>query len=255
MRQLARWCFAHRIIVVVIWLGVLAGVNVIHSDAGSAYSDNFKLPHTESFDAVRLLQRNAPKAAGDPEQIVIGVTHGRVTDAAARARVSGLLASVAQTPHVSMVASPYAAGGAGRSRRLDRWPSPTSPSTFSPTRSRRGRQGVRVEDQLGLGQRPRSRSGVRSPERATQEERAASLGFLAAAVVLFLVFGSLLAMALPLLTAGFSLGTGIAVVGLLSHVINMASFSSQLALLIGLGVGVDYALFIVTRTARGCCAG
>jgi RND superfamily putative drug exporter len=80
-------------------------------------------------------------------------------------------------------------------------------------------------------------------------------GFIAAAMVLFVVFGSILAMALPLLTAGVSLGAGIAVVGLLSHVIGMASFSNQLALLIGLGVGVDYALFIVTRYRQGLMRG
>ena len=62
-------------------------------------------------------------------------------------------------------------------------------------------------------------------------------------------------MLLPLLTAGFALGTGIAVIGLLSHVITMASFSSELSLLIGLGVGVDYALFIVTRFRQGLLRG
>jgi RND superfamily putative drug exporter len=72
-------------------------------------------------------------------------------------------------------------------------------------------------------------------------------GFIAAAAVLFVVFGSFLAMLLPLLAAGVSLGTGIAAIGLLSHVMAMADFSSQLAALIGLGVGVDYALFVVTR--------
>ncbi len=61
------------------------------------------------------------------------------------------------------------------------------------------------------------------------------------------MFGSLTAMVLPLITAGVSLGAGTAVVGLLSHVIDIATFSNELALLIGLGVGVDYALFIVTR--------
>ncbi|MBV8711705.1 MAG: MMPL family transporter, partial [Solirubrobacterales bacterium] len=81
------------------------------------------------------------------------------------------------------------------------------------------------------------------------------LGFLAAAVVLFLVFGSLLAMALPLLSAAFALSTAVAVIGLLSHVIQMASFSNELSLLIGLGVGVDYALFIVTRHRQGLLRG
>ena len=82
-----------------------------------------------------------------------------------------------------------------------------------------------------------------------------AFGFIAAAVVLFLVFGSLFAMLMPLLTAGFALGTGVAVIGLLSHAITMASFSSELSLLIGLGVGVDYALFIVTRFRQGLLRG
>ena len=69
------------------------------------------------------------------------------------------------------------------------------------------------------------------------------------------VFGSFLAAILPLLTAGFALGTGVAVIGLLSNVITMASFSSELSLLIGLGVGVDYALFIVTRYRQGLMRG
>ncbi len=79
----------------------------------------------------------------------------------------------------------------------------------------------------------------------------AGFGALAALIVLFIVFGSLLAAVLPLITAGLALGAGTATIGLLSHVIHMASFSSQLSLLIGLGVGVDYALFIVTRYRQG----
>jgi RND superfamily putative drug exporter len=80
-------------------------------------------------------------------------------------------------------------------------------------------------------------------------------GFLAAAVVLFLVFGSFLAMSLPLLTAALSLGVGTAAIALLSHAISTPQFSSELALLIGLGVGVDYALFIVTRHRQGLLRG
>src|SRR5437764_176660 len=77
------------------------------------------------------------------------------------------------------------------------------------------------------------------------------LGAAAALVVLLLVFGSLLAATLPLLTAGIALGSSVAVIALLSHLLNIASFSSELSLLIGLGVGVDYALFIVTRYRQG----
>ena len=82
-------------------------------------------------------------------------------------------------------------------------------------------------------------------------DSSAGLGALAALVVLLLVFGSLLAALLPLVTAGLALGVGVSVIGLLSNLITMASFSSQLSILIGLGVGVDYALFIVTRHRQG----
>src|SRR5437763_9083581 len=112
MRSLARWCYTHKVIVIVAWIATIVGVNAIKSGIGSAYSDNFKLPHTESFDAVRLLQRNAPKVSGDTEQLVIAVKSGQVTDAGPRARMTRLLAKVAQVPHVSRIQSPFAPGGA-----------------------------------------------------------------------------------------------------------------------------------------------
>ena len=62
MRTLARTCFVHRRLVVLGWIVAIVGVTLIHGAVGSSYSDNFKLPHTQSFDAIRLLQRNAPKA-------------------------------------------------------------------------------------------------------------------------------------------------------------------------------------------------
>ena len=81
------------------------------------------------------------------------------------------------------------------------------------------------------------------------------LGIILAGIVLLLVFGSIFAMALPLVSALASLGTAIGVIGLLSHVLKMPQFSTELVLLIGLGVGVDYALFIVTRHRQGLIAG
>src|ERR1700716_1871252 len=112
MRTLARWCFTHRRIVVLAWIAALVGLTAIHSAAGSAYSDNFRLPSTQSFDAVRLLQRNAPKASGDTDQVVIAVKSGRITDPAVRASVQAHLAELARQPHVSSVQSPYGAAGA-----------------------------------------------------------------------------------------------------------------------------------------------
>jgi len=74
-----------------------------------------------------------------------------------------------------------------------------------------------------------------------------AVGLLAAIVVLLLTFGSLTAMGLPIVTALFGLGTGLGAIALFTHVVDTPNFSSELAAMIGLGVGIDYALFILTR--------
>jgi putative drug exporter of the RND superfamily len=258
MRSLARWCFRHRIIVVLAWLAAVAGLNALESGVGTAYTDNFKLPHTQSFDAVALLQRDVPKASGDTEQIVIATKQGKLTDPAVRAKVQALLATIAQQPHVTTVGSPYATTGAKQisasgqigfanvvfSVQANKVSQATARAFVAKVTSASSNTvEFQVEGQIArAGNRDNSSSSL-------------GIGFLAAAIVLFVVFGSVLATALPLITAGMSLGAGIALVGLLSHAINMASFSNQLALLIGLGVGVDYALFIVTRYKQGLMRG
>jgi RND superfamily putative drug exporter len=258
VRNLARWCFNHRLIVVLAWVAAIAGANLIHGAVGSSYKDDFKLPHTQSFDAIRLLERNAPKQSGDTDQVVIAVKQGRLTDPANRARVQSVLDRIAREPHISEVASPYAAGSA---RQI-------APSgqvgfanvTFDVQSNKYGDSASKAFVKRVTGY---SGNGVQFEiegqiaRQGTQSNGSAGLpiGFLTAGIVLFLVFGSFLAMLLPLITAGVSIGTGIAIVGLLSNVISMAQFSNQLALLIGLGVGVDYALFIVTRYRQALLRG
>jgi len=72
----------------------LIALTAIHAAVGSAYSDNFRLSGTQSFDAVNLLERTAPKASGDTEQVVIAVDQGRVTDPAVRSQVAPMLAAL-----------------------------------------------------------------------------------------------------------------------------------------------------------------
>ena len=257
MRGLARFCFAHRRWVLLAWVVALVAVIAIESGAGAAYKDNFSLTGTQSFDAVTLLQRSAPKASGDRDQIVIAVKNGKVTDPAVRAQVEPVLAKVATLPHVSAVTSPYGPTGAKQI-------SPSGQIAFANV------QFDILANKLSNAQAKNFVSTVTSSsghgvdfEVEGQVARQANnngaggtlIGALAALVVLFLVFGSFLAAVLPLITAGFALGIGIAMIGLLSQVIDMASFSAELSLLIGLGVGVDYALFIVTRYRQGLLRG
>jgi putative drug exporter of the RND superfamily len=260
MRTLARWCFRHKVITVAAWVATLVALTAIHSAAGSAFTDNFKLPKTESFDAIRLLQRNAPKVSGETDQVVIAVKQGRVTDPAVKARVQTVLARVARVPDISSVSSPY---GPRAAKQI----APSGQIAFANVNfdNAANRNKVTATQAKAFVSKITSATGGgvefevegNIAESGNQSNQSSGLifGFLAAAIVLFIVFGSVLAMLLPLLTAALSLGTGLAVVGLLSHLINMASFSSELAVLIGLGVGIDYALFIVTRYRQGLLRG
>jgi putative drug exporter of the RND superfamily len=253
MRSIATWCVRRRRLVLAGWLVALVGLTLISSSVGSAYKDSFSLSGTQSFEAQTLLQRVAPKAAGDREQIVIAVDRGRLTDPAARSQVQAMLRRIASLHEVASVASPYRSpGGAQISpsgqvafanvtmSKLAVKFTDSQARQFVNTARGGGGHGVQVQVEGQVAELA-NRNGVGG----------VGLGAAAALVVLFLVFGSLLAAALPILTAGIALGTATAAIGLLSHVLTMASFSSQLSLLIGLGVGVDYALFIVTRFRQG----
>jgi RND superfamily putative drug exporter len=249
MRKLARWCFTHRWIVLVTWLVALIGLSAIHAGVGSNYKDEFKLSGTDSFDALHLLQRSAPKASGDQEQIVVRAKDGKITDPAARRRVESMLDQVAKLPHIATVDSPYGQGGRTQISKDGKIAFATVTLDddvvtvpIDATKKLVSTAQKSADDQLQV------ELGGQAIEQARQQGGGGLLiGIVVALIVLFIVFGSFLAALLPMLGAIFAIGVGVGVIGLLSHVITMASFSQELSMLIGLGVGVDYALFIVTR--------
>ncbi|MFL5962440.1 MAG: MMPL family transporter [Gaiellaceae bacterium] len=253
MRNLASWSVRHRRLVVAVWLTALIGLSVLSQSVGSSYKDSFSLNGTQSFDALNLLKKVAPKASGDREQIVFAVKQGKLTDPAVRARVETTLAKVGALSDIASVASPYGPGGATQmsasrqvafanvvlTKQAEKI-TVAEAKRFVKTAQAGAKDGLQVELQ-GPAAKAANQPSVNS----------AGFGAIAALVVLLLVFGSLLAALLPLVTAGIALGSSIAIISLFSHVMNVASFSSELSLLIGLGVGVDYALFIVTRYRQG----
>src|ERR1700732_2681852 len=103
MRALAGWCVRHRRLVVVGWLVGLIGLSVLSQSVGSSYKDSFSLSGTQSFDALNLLKRVAPKASGDREQIVVSVKRGKVTDPAVRSQVEAMLTKVATLGDVASI--------------------------------------------------------------------------------------------------------------------------------------------------------
>jgi len=249
MRTLARTCFRHRWLVLIGWVLGAIVIGGLAGGIGSDYRDEFKLSGTDSFDAINLLEKSAPKASGDQEQIVLAAKDGQITDATHKARVEEMLKKVSTLPHVESVDSPFKAGNEGQISKDGR-------IAFANVTMDDDIIGLPLDAAKHLITGARSYSngqlqvelGGQAIQQARQEgDSGLLIGFAAAFIVLLIVFGSFLAAVLPLLTAAFALGVGISVTGLLSNAITMASFSSQLSLLIGLGVGVDYALFIVTR--------
>ncbi len=260
MRNVASWCFRHRWVALGGWVVALVALVAIHGAAGSAYTDNFKLPHTGSFDAIRLLQKASPHQSGETDQLVIGVDQGKVTDPAVVARAKEVFAKVEQNPNVASVVSPFtpetshqiAPGGQVAFANVTF----TNAANQNKITAAKARDFVKsITSASGDGVQFQVEGNIAEAGNTNNSGSGLEFGFLAAAIVLFLVFGSFAAMMLPLVTAGVSLGIGTAVVGLLSHVINIATFSTELSLLIGLGVGVDYALFIVTRYKQAVMRG
>jgi RND superfamily putative drug exporter len=253
MRNLASWCVRHRRLVVAIWLTALIGLSVLSHTVGSNYKDSFSLNGTQSFDALNLLKKVAPKASGDREQIVLAVKQGKLTDPAVRTRVETMLAKVGALSDVASVATPYGPSGAAQM-------SASGQVAFANVVLNKQAEKITVAEAKRLvktaqaGARDGLQVELQGPAAKFANQpsvNSAGFGAIAALVVLLIVFGSLLAALLPLVTAGIALGSSIAVISLFSHVMNVASFSSELSLLIGLGVGVDYALFIVTRCRQG----
>jgi RND superfamily putative drug exporter len=249
MLSIARWTMAHRRLVVIAWVVAAVGIFAVANSVGKKTASDFTLPGTGSQHAVDLLKGRFPAQAGDADQIVFHARTGKLTDAADRANVSATIARVARLPHVARVVSPYSSGQHAVSpdgtiafatvnfdQRANVLPKAAVDKVIATAESARSAQ---LQVELG-GQ-------------AIEQAQQASLGFAtvvgiaAAILILLLSFGSFAAMGLPIATALVGLGAGLALITLASHLVNMPDFASELALMIGLGVGVDYALFIVTR--------
>jgi RND superfamily putative drug exporter len=251
MVKLARWSTTHRKSVLLGWIALLVIVNVLAHAAGTSYSNNFTLPNSDAQRASDLLQHSFPSQAGDRDTIVYRVSSGSVEDPAVKARMSAMFARVEKLPHVAAVISPYAGAASGKSvsangriafatvvfdEKANNLPKEAAKRVVDVARAA-GQNGLQVE--LG-GQ------AIEATEQAGFGI-STGVGLLAAIIVLLLTFGSVVAMGLPILTALFGLGTGLGVIALFTHVVDTPNFSSELAAMIGLGVGIDYALFILTR--------
>ena len=258
MAGLARWCFRHRFVVLVSWLVGLIVLGGLGSAWGTNYANSFSLPGTPSTQGLQLLQTKASSQSGDQDQLVWKTSTGTVRDAAVEQRMAATMSTLAKMPEIASVTSPYSAAGAQQISK----DGTTAYAVVAFTQQANKLQDADVKnvvataDAAGTSSLKVAMTGSAVDQvNQTAASSSEGIGVLAAAVVLFLAFGSLFAMVLPILTAIFGLGAGITLVDLLTHVFSIGSLAPTLSALIGLGVGIDYAVFIITRHRRNLMRG
>ncbi|MHA6760895.1 MMPL family transporter [Streptacidiphilus sp. PAMC 29251] len=255
MSTFARWCYRRRLVVVLLWVALFVGLSVGLSALGSNFSSITTASNTESSKATALLRQKSPGEAGASGTVVWHTGSGRVTDPAVQQRMSGALAQIAHSPGVASVLSPYGAQGASEISKDGSTAfatvkfndnKPTDAITEPIEKIATDARASGLDVQLGGSAFSVTPSG--SPIGDV-------LGIAVAAVILFLMFRSAWAAALPIITAIAGVGSGLLSIVLLSHVTSIADTAISLGTLIGLGVGIDYALFIVNRHRKNLMTG
>src|SRR3954464_3218823 len=249
MRKLAAWCHDRRRTVIGLWVAAFLIVGALWATAAGDYVNNFRLPGTESQRAYDLLKERFPQQAGDTATAVFPVKPGRVRGAANRPEVEHALARIRKSPEVLAVGDPFAAGA------------PVSPDgriTFATIQFRKGAGDVdpkkvktMAENTLKLdgqgGLQVALGGDIIHWSNAEQGGAGEIFGILVAAIVLFMTLG-VVAMGLPLLNALFAMVVSLAVMAVIgTRLLDVVDWTPQLAAMIGIGVGIDYALLILNR--------
>ena len=257
MGLLERWArFAHRRrwYVVAAWVVALVALLAVSRIYGSSYANSFKLPGSEAIAGQDLLKARFPQRSGDTTDVVFKASAG-INTPETRQRIETLLASLKSIPQVVSVDSPYSQPGAiskdgliargavhwsVQARELD---VRNVTQVIKATEAASG-PGFQVE--------PGGQAVAQAEGMAFSSEL---FGVLAAVVILFIAFGSVIAVGLPIGAALFGLGTGFPVLAVLSHLIPIPEFGPQFSAMIGIGVGIDYSLLVVTRFREGLHTG
>jgi RND superfamily putative drug exporter len=259
MARLARWCFRHKFIVIGLWLiALVAGIGITKA-IGTNYSNSFSLPNTQSSKALSLLQSATSKNnSGTSDSIVWQVKSGSVFNNSTEQTITAMLKKVSTMPEVESITTPYTSRGAVQISKDQK----TAYATLTFTKSSFDLDKGDVKNVIATAQSASNPNldvelGGQDIEQVEQTPPSSTeaIGVLAAAIVLFVAFGSLFATLTPLITALMALGVGLSAVGLLSKTLSISTFSPTLGALIGLGVGIDYALFIISRHRSGLSAG
>ena len=242
----ARW----RYVVLGLWIVLVVALAVAASRAGSDTTNNVTLPGTGSQNATDLLSARFPTQAYGTNPIVVATDSGKLTDSKFSKAIDSSVSALKKTPHVTTAVSPLSTAGAGAlskdkkigyiSVALD-----VGSGTLTDDEANAVLAAADPAKKAGL----QVAAGGYVGQQLSKPETGASdkIGLAAAMLILLLVFGSAVAMGLPIVTAVLGLLCGLSVVTLLSHLTDVPTTAPTLATMIGLAVGIDYSLFIVTK--------
>ncbi|MFI7347676.1 MMPL family transporter [Streptomyces sp. NPDC049936] len=250
---LAGWAQCHRWTALALWVLVVAAITLGSTAAGSAYRNDFTLPGTDSQTATDLFEQHGSDQAGDSIQIVFKDTAGIES---AKDRVEPMLAEVQRMPGIADVRSPFTDTSAISEDGTIGYASITLDGRTEEVPKEDVAEVIDVAQHISDDDLRVEVGGEAARNAEDQAAPTAELaGIVAALVILVLLFGSLLAASLPLLTALFAVGGAIGLIALASHVFTVADFTPPILMLVGLGVGVDYALLIFYRYRHELLAG
>ena len=258
MDKIARWCFKNKYIVIGLWIVALVAISVATKQFGTKYADSFSLPNSGSTKALNLLSKVSTSQSGEVDTVVWRVKSGTVYDKENKAQINSLIHKISKTTQVASVSSPYKAIGSTQISRNGKIA--YSQVNWYAQFTKLNKQNVLnvvADVKNASNSKVESEIGGQAIEQSQQASTSNSegIGIVAAAIVLLVAFGSVYAMSVPLITALMALGVGIGSIGLASHFLSISTFSPIIGALIGLGVGIDYALFIITRYRSGLIAG
>ncbi|MFE7171639.1 MMPL family transporter [Streptomyces sp. NPDC057616] len=247
--RMGRFAFRHRFGVAVAWVALLVLGGLGASAATPPAPSSFSMPGTEAQRAVDLLEQRFPEAAADgaTARVVFKAPDGHtMTEPGTRAAVEKTLGAIRHSsPQVAAVTDPFRAGTVSADGTVA-----YAPVTY---RAQAAALGEPAKEALLKTVREARTDGltVEVGGSAVQQDKGDSgteiVGIAIAAVVLVATFGSLVAAGLPLLTALFGVGLGVCTISALAHTLDLGDTTSTLAMMLGLAVGIDYALFVVTR--------
>ena len=257
-RRLANWCHDRRRLVVGLWLLALVGGGALSGVIGTQFRTEFNLPNVESRAGLDLLEKEFGGGAGGQGGTIVFQSERPVTDPAVEKPMTELFDAVATMPDVEGVVSPYSEDGARQIAPLGEQAGKIAYAEVKLDEDIDVERGAELQKKIAEAAPKIDGVDVEFGGQIFAEFESPSseiLGLAFAIVILILAFGSVLAMGLPVGVSLFGIGIGGISVALLSNVFTIPDFATVLGVMIGLGVGIDYALFIVTRYREQLHAG